>query len=525
MIIRNLLMGASFAALGATAATAQYSLTILHTNDFHARFEPISAYDGPCSAEDNAAGECFGGSARLATAVAEARARSNNTILVDGGDQFQGTLFYTYYKGAMAAEFMNMLGYDAMTAGNHEFDDGPEVLRGFMDSLEFPVLMSNADYSGEPLLAGKLAKSTIIERGGEQIGLIGLTPRDTDELASPGPNVIFTEPADAVASEVAMLEEMGVNKIIVLSHSGYAVDMAVAAANPSVDVIVSGHTNTYLNSNDEDADGPYPTMVGSTAIVSAYAYGKYLGELNVTFDDNGVITEASGGPLVMDGNVPEDAAALARIAELAAPLEDIRNQVVARTSAAIDGDRTSCRAVECEMGNLVADAMLDRVAGQGVTIAIANGGGLRASIDAGEITMGEVLTVLPFQNTLATMQLTGAYVIEALENGVSQVEDGAGRFPQVAGLKFSFDLSMEPGSRVSDVMVADGDGWVPIDPEAVYGVVTNNYVRGGGDGYSTFAQNSMNPYDFGPNLENVVADFLAASGEYTPYTDGRITQK
>ena len=202
-----------------------------------------------------------------------------------------------------------------------------------MDSLEFPVLMSNADYSGEPLLAGKLAKSTIIERGGEQIGLIGLTPRDTDELASPGPNVIFTEPADAVASEVAMLEEMGVNKIIVLSHSGYAVDMAVAAANPSVDVIVSGHTNTYLNSNDEDADGPYPTMVGSTAIVSAYAYGKYLGELNVTFDDNGVITEASGGPLVMDGNVPEDAAALARIAELAAPLEDIRNQVVARTSA------------------------------------------------------------------------------------------------------------------------------------------------------------------------------------------------
>ena len=161
-------------ALMATAAAAQdYWLTILHTNDAHARFEPISKYDSDCSAEDNTAGDCFGGKGRLVTAVAEARARSNNSILVDGGDQFQGTLFYTYYKGAMAAEFMNKLGYDAMTVGNHEFDDGPEVLAGFMNSLNFPILMSNADVSGEPLLAGKLAKSTVIERGGEKIGLIG----------------------------------------------------------------------------------------------------------------------------------------------------------------------------------------------------------------------------------------------------------------------------------------------------------------------------------------------------------------
>jgi len=526
MLLKKLMLGASFAALGATSAMADYSLTVLHTNDFHARFEPISRFDSGCSAEDNMAGECFGGSARLITAVAEARARSNNSILVDGGDQFQGTLFYTYYKGAMAAEFMNLLGYDAMTVGNHEFDDGPEVLRGFMDAVNFPVLLSNADYSGEPLLSDKLVKSVVIERGGERIGLIGLTPDDTDELASPGPNVIFTDPADAVASEVASMEEMGVNKIIVLSHSGYAVDMAVAAANPSVDVIVGGHTNTYLNSNDEDADGPYPTMVGTTAIVSAYAYGKYLGELNVTFDDNGVITEASGGPLIMDGNVAEDEAAVERIAELAVPLDEIRNRVVAEAAEAIDGDRANCRARECQMGNLVADAMLDRVAGQGVTIAIQNGGGVRASIDAGEVTMGEVLTVLPFQNTLATMQLTGADVIAALENGVSQVEEGAGRFPQVAGVTFTFDPTVAPNEgRVGDVMVKDGDNWVPIDPEAIYGVVTNNYMRGGGDGYATFAQNAINPYDFGPNLEEVVAAYMAANAAYQPYLDGRISER
>ncbi len=122
-------------AVTATVAAADYSLTILHTNDFHARFEPISRFDSGCSGEDNAEGKCFGGTARMVTAIAEARARSNNAILVDGGDQFQGTLFYTYYKGAAAAEFMNQMGYDAMTVGNHEFDDGPEVLRGFMDSL------------------------------------------------------------------------------------------------------------------------------------------------------------------------------------------------------------------------------------------------------------------------------------------------------------------------------------------------------------------------------------------------------
>ena len=159
-------------ALTAGTAAADYSLTILHTNDFHARFEPISKYDGPCSSEDNAAGECFGGTARLVTAVTEARARSNNSVLLDGGDQFQGTLFYTYYKGAMAAEFMNQLGYDGMTVGNHEFDDGPEVLAGFMSAVDFPILMSNADVSGEPLLADTLMKSTVIERGGEKIGLI-----------------------------------------------------------------------------------------------------------------------------------------------------------------------------------------------------------------------------------------------------------------------------------------------------------------------------------------------------------------
>ena len=507
-------------ALMTGAASADYTLTILHTNDFHARFEPISKYDSGCSAEDDAEGKCFGGSARLVTAIEEARARSNNSILVDGGDQFQGTLFYTYYKGQLAAEMMNKMGYDAMTVGNHEFDDGPEVLRGFMDAVNFPVLMSNADVSAEPLLADTLAKSVVIERGGEKLGLIGLTPEDTDELASPGPNVTFSDPVAAVQGEVDKLTAEGVNKIIVLSHSGYGTDQRVAAETTGVDVIVGGHSNSLLSNTSDRADGPYPTMVGDTAIVQAYAYGKFLGELNVTFDDAGAITSATGEPLLIDASVLADEATAARIAEAAAPLDEIRNKVVAETAQEIVGVREECRARECAMGNLIADAMLARVKDQGIYIAIQNGGGIRASIDAGEVTMGEVLTVLPFQNTLSTFQVTGATIVEALENGVSQHEEASGRFPQVAGMSYAFDLSKEPGSRISDVMV----GGAPIDPDKIYGVVSNNFIRNGGDGYAMF-KDAMNAYDFGPDLADVTAEFIAANAPYTPYKDGRITQK
>ncbi|EKE69777.1 MULTISPECIES: bifunctional metallophosphatase/5'-nucleotidase [Roseobacteraceae] len=518
-MLKKILLTSAAMMVSAGAAYADYSLTILHTNDFHARFEPISKYDAGCSSEDNTEGKCFGGSARLVTAVEEARKRSNNSILVDGGDQFQGTLFYTYYKGKLAAEMMNKLGYDAMTVGNHEFDDGPEVLRGFMDAVTFPVLMSNADFSGEPLLADKLLKSTIIERGGEKIGLIGLTPHDTDELASPGPNVIFTDPSDAVQGEVDKLTAEGVNKIIVLSHSGYNVDKTVAANTTGVDVIVGGHSNTLLG-DMEGAEGPYPTMVGNTAILSAYAYGKFLGELNVTFDDAGEITEAVGAPIIMDAAVSEDEVTVARIAEAAVPLEEIRNKVVAETTAAIDGDKNTCRTMECEMGTLLADAMLARVKGQGIEIALQNGGGVRSSIDAGPVTMGEVLTVLPFQNTLSTFYVPGSTIVEALENGVSQLTDVAGRFLQVAGLTYAYDGSAEVGARVSDVMV----GGAPIDLDKVYGVVSNNYVRNGGDGFKMFIS-AENAYDFGPDVADVVAEYLIQNGPYTPYTDGRITVK
>lgn len=517
------------AAGGEEPATA---FTILHTNDFHSRIEPISRFNGPCSAEDDAAGECFGGSARLASLVAERRASAGPSLLLDGGDQFQGSLFYTFYRGQAAAELMNALGYDAMTAGNHEFNNGPETLRAFAEAVSFPVLLANATVSDDPDLAGLIRPSTAIEVAGARVGLIGAAPADTGDLSSPGPNVVFSDPEAAIAREVAWLSSEGIDIIILLSHSGYDVDLRLARNVAGLDVIIGGHSHSLLSNTQSGAAGPYPTMIDGpdgapTAVVQAGAYGRHLGELAVGFDASGTLISAKGEPILVDASVRADPALAARIAELAAPLEEIRNRVVGETAAPIDGARESCRFGECEMGNLVADAMLDRVRDQGVTIAIQNGGGLRASIDAGEVTLGEILTVLPFQNTLATMTLSGADLVAALENGVSQVEEGSGRFPQVAGLRYVWSPAGEAGSgRIISVEVNGPDGFAPIDAAADYGVVTNNFMRGGGDGYAMFAENARDAYDYGPNLEEVVAEYITArtaeGAPYAPYLDGRI---
>jgi 5'-nucleotidase len=518
---RSLLLSAATLALTTGVASADYTVTILHTNDLHSRLEPINRFDSGCNEEDNAEGKCFGGSARLITALSAARERLENPLLVDAGDQFQGSLFYSFYLGQVAAEMMNKMGYQAMTVGNHEFNHGPENLRRFVEAVEFPVLMANADISAEPQLSDVIVPSVVIEQAGERLGLIGLTPQDNPELSSPGPNITFIDPIEATKAEVAKLQADGVNKIIVLSHSGLPVDLALAEAVPDVDVIVGGHDNTLLSNTIEGAAGPYPIMVGNTAIVQSYAYGKYLGELNVTFDADGVITEASGEPTLLDAAVTEDAEVKERLAELAQPLDEIRNEVVAEAAGFIEGDRSVCRVEECPMGNLIADAMLDRVKDQGVEIAFMNSGGVRSSIDAGEVTMGEVMTVLPFQNTLATFEITGQGMIDALENGVSQVEEVKGRFPQVAGLSFTWDPSVAPGEgRIQEVMVGDA----PIDPEKVYLVVTNNFVRNGGDGYGMFAGDDMNAYDFGPDLADVVAEYMAAQGPVAPAVEGRISK-
>jgi len=531
-ILARILLGTSALVMTAGAAMADYTLNILHINDFHSRQESINKYDSTCSAEEESKNECFGGIARVKAKIDERRAAlskdGGNVIVLNAGDEFQGSLFYTTYKGDDTAEFMNGIGYDVMALGNHEFDDGVDTLAKFLGKVKFPVISANTIAADGSPIAGKYKPYVIKEIGGQKIGIVSAITTDTADISTPGPTVKFADEIETLKKQVEALKAEGVNKIIALNHDGYVKDKQIAASVAGISVIVGGHSHTLLSNTDPQALGPYPTLVKGPSgrdvpIVQAKSYSKYLGELKVTFDDDGNVIRSEGAPILLDSSVVPDPAYLARVKELAKPIEALKAKKVAESSGVIEAAREVCRVVECSMGNLVADAMLDRVKDQGMTIAIINGGGLRASIDAGDVTMGEVLTVLPFQNTLSTFQLKGADVVAALENGVSQIDQGAGRFAQVSGLKYAFDVSKAVGQRVSAVEVRDGSGWKPIDAAATYGVVSNNYMRAGGDGYKIFASNAQNAYDYGPGLEAVVSDYLAKNTPYKPYTDGRIT--
>ncbi len=520
---------------GAFAAPAgAFTLDILHINDFHSRIESINKFDSTCSAEDEAAGACFGGAARLATEIKARRdaaeARGEPALLLSAGDNFQGSLFFTTYSGKAELAFLNEMGFDAMVLGNHEFDLGPAPLVAFIEGAKFPVLFGNADAAADPKL-GPLDKGPLIlDVASEKVAILGAITPETAEISTPGPTVTFGDPIAYLKDAVAKVEAQGVDHIIVLSHLGVPADIRVAEQVPGIDAIVGGHTHTLFSNTVEGAPEPYPLMVegpggASVPIVSAGSYSKYLGELTLTFDDDGVVTAANGETILLDASVTPDPRVLEEIKTYAGPIEELKAKKVAVIGADIDGSRESCRAGECQMGDLVAEAMLDRVKGQGVTIALQNGGGLRASIQGGEVSKGDVLAVLPFQNTLSTFNIKGSGLIAALENGVSQVEEGGGRFPQVAGLKFSWDPSVAPNAgRIKEVLVFEKDAWVPIAPDKVYTVATNNFMRNGGDGYVALRDQGTEAYDFGPNLEDVVGDYLAKHPDYAPGTDGRITR-
>ena len=525
-------LSASTLGLSAGASFADYTLTILHINDWHSRIESNNKFESTCSAEEEGAGECIGGAARLVTAIAAERKKleGSNVLLLNAGDNFQGSLFYATYKGRVEAEFLNLMKFDAMTVGNHEFDDGEEVLVPFLEAVKFPVLSANVQASAKSKVGDRIKPSVVLEVGGEKVGIVGAVTTDTPEIASPGPEITISDDIAAITAEVEKLKAAGVDKIIALTHVGYPRDKELIAKIPGVDIVVGGHSHSLLSNTDPEAEGPYPTMVDNpegykVPVTQAASYSKYLGEFQVTFDDAGVVKEASGDPIYLDKAVAEDPLVLARIKELAGPIEALKKREVSEATAPIVGGREVCRVAECSMGNLIADAMLDRTKGQGASVAIQNGGGIRASIDAGVVTMGDVLTVLPFQNTLATFQLTGKDLKASIEAGLSEIEEGKGKFPQVAGLKYSFDKTVAPNEgRLKSLEVMEGGAWTPVDDAKTYTIATNNFVRGGGDGYKLFAENGRNAYDFGPSLDQVVADYLSANRPYTPKLDGRITE-
>ncbi len=520
--------------LVALPATAQdYKLTLLHTNDVHSRLQPINRFGSTCTAKEEAEKQCFGGVARISWKAREqwglARAEGREVLFVDGGDQFQGSLFYTHYRGREVALLMPLMGYHAMAVGNHEFDNGPGVLADMIKAMpSIPVLSANTDASRDNALAGLIRSHVVFERGGRKIAVVGYTTEDTAIVANPGPMVAFQRIEDALGPLVRRLRAEGAHHVIAISHSGLVRDSEVARAVEGIDAIVGGHSHTLLGNGHTSAAGPYPVIVKSPSgrdvpIVQAAAYSQYLGRLDLTFDAAGKLTGWGGNTLLLDHQVPEDPLIKAQVEILAKPLEAVRTKVVGRLDAPLGGDREGCRRAECTIGNFVADAILWKMKPRGVELALQNGGGLRAGLNAGPVTMGDVLTVLPFQNAIATLKLSGADLLAALESGVSEIEKSAGRFPQVAGLRYSFSWSKPPGERLLKVEVHEVDGaYMPLDPERIYMVATNDFMRRGGDGYAVLRERAIAAYDYGPGLEDTAIEYLEHLGGAPVALDGRI---
>lgn len=542
MSLRNLLFAGALCIAVATGATAQradgWDLTIVHANDVHSRLQEINRFDSGCTDKERQDKQCWGGMARLGhkaqEIIAEVKARKGNVVLLDAGDQFQGSLFYSTYKGKAELSVMNMLPYDAMAVGNHEFDDGTGPLADFIRGAKFPVLGANVSSVADKNLRGKIRNSVVVTRGGRKVGIIGLTTLDTPEIAAPGKDVRFIEPEIAAKPIVERMRRQGVDVIIALSHLGLARDQKLAAALDGIDVIVGGHSHTLLTNapagpNLPPIGGPYPMVAKSPSgqnvlIVQAYAYSRFLGRLDVTFDAKGMPVSWKGDNIPLTQEIPEDPKIAAEIARLAVPLDAVRKKVIGASSVEIV--QSNCRKEECLMGNLVADAILDKTRHLGVVAVIQNGGGLRAAIGQGDVTMGQVLTVLPFQNAIATVGLKGSDLVAALENGVSQVETNSGRFPQVAGMRYVWDPAAPAGRRIVAVEMRRADGsFAPLDPSATYKIAANDFTRRGGDGYVVMRDKGIDPYDFGPGLEDTVAAYIQARSPVRVSIEGRIRTK
>ena len=353
------------------------------------------------------------------------------------------------------------------------------------------------------------------------------------------------DPVASVQATVDELEDQGIDKIVLLSHLGYDADQALAAAVSGVDVVVGGHSHTFLYDPATAQTfappnlaltpaGAYPTVIESAAdepvlVVAAFEWGKFLGRLNVNFDPDGIVIGYDGNPIYVSNTIVKDPDIETTLApyreDVNALMTEKVGEITVDAPLSVDGKRI-CRLGECLLGNLVTDTMLwqtNTMGGGDYQIAVTNGGGLRAALLAGDVTYGGVMNVLPFGNTIATMGLKGQDMLAALEHSVRLYPAENGGFLQTSGMRYTFNPALPAGSRIVSAEVRNGATWEAIQPDTVYKVVTNNFTRNGGDGYIWFRDNAINPYDGGPALHEAVIDFFLTFSPVTPVIEGRIT--
>lgn len=557
-------------------------LTVAHVNDTHSALEPAdeTLVLQAAGAEQRVRVK-LGGMARLKTALDEVRAGSGNVLFLHAGDAVQGTLYFNLFKGAAEFEFLNALEVDAMCLGNHEFDNGPAQLARMLSAARFPVLASNVDAAAQPDLAQRIQPYVIRrfatnaasvrpdgQKGGEPVAIIGSTTPTTPLITKDVGGVRFADPAPVLRKLVRELESQGVNKIILLSHNGYEADLALARAVPGLDVIVGGHSHTLLGDAQKLSalglapSGPYPTHVDGPAgapvlVVQAWKWGEALGELAVEFDANGRIAAhhaaqrlVAGEPFLQSGQPVDPASPLgaalreallatnqARLYDedpvILAKLAPYARQVAALQNAplGVTLQQDLVRGTATDPGPLVADSYLAMV--PGAQIALTGSGGLRKDLPAGPLTLGQIMGVLPFGNTLVAMDITGAQLKNALEEAVEfrlttrpPAKGELHKLMPIHSGGFSYVVQpLQPkGSRIRGLTLlapagrATGNTPQPLDPAGTYRLVTNSFLANGGDGLHTLKTITANRIDTGLLDYDALAQHLTALGKAGPVT-------
>ncbi|WP_172674863.1 bifunctional metallophosphatase/5'-nucleotidase [Cellulosilyticum ruminicola] len=471
------------------------TITLIHTNDTHG------------NVKDD--GKSIIGFAKLATYAKEVKA-NENAIIVDAGDMFQGMPFANLENGHSVIKIANAVGYDAMTVGNHEFDFGAKNFFEIVKVLNFPVLASNlVTDDGKAVLESYIVK----EVDDVKVGIFGMATEETAFKTHPDniKGYKFTDMIAAAQKNVKILrEKKGVDVVIMVGHLGldegdYTSDL-VAKAVEGIDVIVDGHSHSKLEEG---------RLVNNTLIVSTGDKLNNVGRVEITVEDGKVENKTAKLIGYNDfAEVTPNVEVAAEIEKVETSQNTLLDRVVGQTKVKLVGERSIVRTCETNLGQLTTDAILDLT---GADVAFTNGGGIRASIEAGDITHKDMITVFPFGNTIMVKEIKGNDLKAALEHGVSEYPHEKGAFPHTAGMTFTLNAYKEAGNRISDLKV----NGVAVDPNKMYTFATNDFIAAGGDGYIMLAQYPIKAeYN---TLMDTLLDYVEKSGVVEGKFEPRMT--
>ncbi|MBI4842110.1 MAG: 5'-nucleotidase C-terminal domain-containing protein [candidate division NC10 bacterium] len=449
-----------------------------------------------------------GGLARVATLRDRIARESPNLVFVLPGDFLSPSTMSSLFQGSQMVATLNATGLDLATFGNHEFDFGLEATRERMRESRFTWVSSNVLDPASGLPFGGAAPFVLREVGGIRVAFIGLVTPETHTLSKGASGLKFLDPIQAAKEVVARARRARADVIVALTHQDMADDKQLAAAVPEIDLILGGHEHV-----------PLDARVGRTLILKTGSDAVSLGRIDVTVTTGkaGRKIESKWELIPVTDQIPDKPEVAALVKQYEGLMAAELNVVVGATSVPLDTRNEIVRTQESAVGNLITDLM--RAALQ-ADVALINGGGIRGNtvLPAGQIRRRDVLTILPFANKVVKLDVTGETLRAALENGLSQVERTAGRFPQVSGIRYTFDPKRAAGSRLVSVTV----GGRPLETQARYTLATFDFILGGGDGYTMLKEGKvLVKAENGPMDSDVLIDRLKA-GPIAPVLDGRI---